>query len=534
MFNSCFKYLRGWQLSPSVLIVLIILTSGCAGTQIKTQAPVGFYELCFSLNKLPGNTADKDLYEAAEIYARNIEKSGYNVLKRNVSRNSSCYFVDNVPDFMQVTEKARSNIAQYLLNAFFNKENASLYAVSLDRKSAFIKFDNIGRDQKLPIYMKIDNGLVLTGSDRKMLYAARYLEMLKIDHQFGYNEKGELIINVSSDSSERWMMVPFLYRSLELDEFVSLLPGDYAILATCRSKETDVEFRIPPWNYSKVPFIAKEGFASEDALVFSAGVLSLPFGEDVLLKYFYTLAESYRLPMSSSFMYSPNFNGVNVKPSVMLFSSEFLINGDSIFKPEKILLWIKSVDQQLKEYPDDFYANLLSLKIAKKLYTEKPSFLGGAELLNMTTEVPFESISQHLFIPGTVSVFGSMESNLYLYSEEVLSEYSSYVDIKKSKAVKAFYGSPKNSSDIIVSFVLRAHNSEVLIEKISTILADNGFDVFQTLIEHIAENDSWGSISVKTGTDKENKIVDIYNKMLKKLNNTLSIGVYRVSKENEE
>lgn len=530
MFRSCFDNLRGWHLSPSILIVVFVITAGCGSNQIKRKMPVGFYELCFSFAKLPENTADKDLQEAADIYAGNIEKSGYNVLKKKIISNSVCYFVDNIPDFKPVTEKARSNIAQYLLNAFFNKNNASLYGVSVDRKCAIRKFDNIKKGQKLPIFMKIGNGLTLTGSDRKMLYAARYLEMLKIEHQFGYNEKGELIINISSDSSERWMMVPFLYRSLNLDEFVSLLPGDYAILSSCRMKGTKVEFRIPFWELTKVPLIAKEGFASEDALVFSTGVLSLPFSEDVLLKYFYTLAQSYRLPMSSSFIYSPNFNGVNVKPAVMLFSSEFLINGDSLLKPEKILLWIKSVDQQLKEYPDGFYANLLSLKIAKKLYTEKPSFLGGAELLNMTTEVPFEDIGRQLFSPGTASVFGSLETSLYLYSEEQLSEYSSYIDIKKTKAVKAFYGSPENASEIIVSFVVRAHNSEVLIEKIEKILAENGFDPIQNLVEHIAENDSWGAVSIKTKINNESKIVGIY-KRLKELNNTLSIGVYRVAKE---
>lgn len=520
-------------MSPSIFTaVLIITVAGCGSTQIKRQTPVGFYELCFSFAKLPENTADKDLQEASDIYAGNIEKSGYNVLKRNVSRNSVCYFTDSVPDFLPVSEKAKSNIAQYLLNAFFNKDNASLYGVSINRKFALRMFDNIDRQQKLPIFMKIDNGLILTGSDRKMLYAARYLEMLKIEHQFGYSKDGELIINVSSDISERWMMVPFLYRSLNLDEFVSLLPGDYAILASCRIKGTEVEFRIPSWQLSEVPLIAKEGFAAEDALVFSTGVLSLPFSEDVLLKYFYSLAESYRLPMSSSFMYSPNFNGVKVDPSVMLFSSEFLINGDSVLKPEKILLWIKSVDQQLKEYPDSFYANLLSLKIARKLYTEKPSFLGGAELLNITTEVPFETISQHLFSDGAVSVFGSLENNLYLYSEELLSEYSSYVDIKKTKPVKAFYGSPKNATDIIVSFVVRAHNSELLIEKISNALSQKGFYPIQTLVEHIAENDSWGSVSLKVSAKEESKIVVIYNKLLKELNNTLSIGVYRVAKEN--
>ena len=521
-------------MSPSIFMVFILIfLSGCGSTQAKRQTvPVGFYELCFNFSKLPENTGYKDLKEAADIYAGNIEKSGYNVLKKNVTRGSACYFIDNIPGFRPVNEKPRSNIAQYLLNAFFNKENASLYAVSENRKSAVRKFDNIGRQQKLPIYMKVENGVILTGSNCKMLYAARYLEMLKIDHQFGYNEKGEMIINVSSDSSERWMMVPFLYSSLDLDEFVSLLPGDYAILSSCRANETEVEFRIPSWKYSTVPFIAKEGFASEDALVFSAGVMSLPFSEDVLLKYFYTLAESYRLPMSSSFMYSPNFNGVKVQPTVMLFSSEFLINGDSVLKPEKILLWIKSVNTQLKEYPDKFYANLLSIKIAKKLYTEKPSFLGGAELLNITTEVPFEPIGQHLFNEGTVAVFGSLDSHLYLYSEEVLSEYSSYVDMKKSKALKAFYGSPENATDVIVSFVLRAHNSEVMIEKIEKILADNGFDSVQTIVEHIAENDSWGSVSVKTTIKNEVRLIGIYDKILKKLNNTLSIGVYRVSKEN--
>ena len=186
----------------------------------------------------------------------------------------------------------------------------------------------------------------------------------------------------------------------------------------------------------------------------------------------------------------------------------------------------------MKNYPDKFYANLLSLKIAKKRYTNTPSFLGGAELLNMTTEVPFERIRQYLFSGGTATVFGSLDSHLYLYSGDLLSEYSSYIDISKTKPIKAFYGLPKSSDRIIVSFVLRSANSEGIVEKISEILKDNNFEVIQILLESVSKNDAWGSVSVATNLKNEKKLVEIYEKNLKLLTETLSIGVYRVSKEN--
>jgi hypothetical protein len=259
--------------------------------------------------------------------------------------------------------------------------------------------------------------------------------------------------------------------------------------------------------------------------------MSLPFDEEILLKYFYSISKSYILPPSSGLYYSPNFKGSNVRPTVLLFSSELAISGEYIISPEMIYMWISSVKMQLEEFPDAFYANLLSLKIAKKLYTGNPSFLGGAELVNKTTAVPFENIAKMLFHKGNVTVFGSISSSLYLYDGDIISEFANLLEIDRSPGVKAVFGSPENIDRSIISFVVRSANAEVLTEKVSNGLKEEGFIPFQVLFEQVSLNDAWGAVSISVDRNSEKKILDLYEKKFKLLNNTMSIGVYRVAKE---
>jgi len=270
---------------------------------------------------------------------------------------------------------------------------------------------------------------------------------------------------------------------------------------------------------------------NEDALVFSVSFMSLPFDEEIMLKYFYSLSKSYLLPPSSGLYYSPNFKGSSVRPTVLLFSSELAISGEYVISPETIYMWVSSVNAQIEEFPDTFYANLLSLKIARKLYTGSPSFLGGAELVNKTTAVPFENIAKMLFNTGNVTVFGSISSSLYLYRGDIISEFSNLIEMSKAASVKAVFGSPDNSDRSIVSFVVRSANAEVLTDRMVADLKKEGFTPFQFLFEQVSLNDAWGSVSVSVEKSSEKKILDLYEKRFKLLNNTISVGVYRVSKE---
>ncbi|HSW60492.1 MAG TPA: hypothetical protein VLJ60_06805, partial [bacterium] len=357
----------------------------------------GFYEMCFNFPKLPENTNENDVKTASAAYEDHLNRNGITVLKRRHTGDSVCYFTDSIKDLSLPRMELENNISQYLLTAYFNREHSSVYGVFPGKMRSEKIVDNIPFLRKLPIYIEKQEGLVISGTNTKMLFAARYLDVLEIGNEFGFNDKGRMVINVKPDESDRWKMIPFLFDLLNLYDFVSLLPGDYAVLNDCRDEKVSLKLSIPSWDVSPVPVANDKVVGNEDALVFSVSSMSLPFDEEIMLKYFYSLSKSYLLPPSSGLYYSPNFKGSSVRPTVLLFSSELAISGEYVISPETIYMWVSSVNAQIEEFPDTFYANLLSLKIARKLYTGSPSFLGGAELVNMTTAVPFENIAKMLF-----------------------------------------------------------------------------------------------------------------------------------------
>lgn len=483
------------------------------------------------MQKVPSETTEADIHNSSDHYADHLKKSGVSVLKKKSGQTSVCYFTDKIPDFSRPSEILQNSVSQYLINACFTKENSSLHAVLPGGKSSIALIDDVPLSAKLPLYYEINEGLSLKGGGRRLLIISRYLEILKIRHQFGLNEAGELMINIKPDQSARWMMVPFLYNSLNIEDFISPLPGDYSILRHSGNVKIVSSIKIPSWELDAIPVERNNELMGDDAIVFSSGILSLPFDDEMLMKYFFSLAGSYQLPPFSGLYYSPNFRGASVFPRVLLFSSELSINGEISPSPENILLWALSVDRQIEEYPDPFYANLLSVRIAKKLFTGTPSFLGGAELFNYTAPVSFEKIRDYLFHRGNVTVFGLLKSSMYLCTDDLISEYPSVSDISKSERIKAYYGSPDNSSYSVASIVVRSPKTVEITEKITGILVNNGFGILSTLFEQVSQNDAWGSVSVVISLEDEKKILDLYEKNFKLLDNTVSLGVYRVAKK---
>ncbi|MGI6394226.1 MAG: hypothetical protein ACOX2F_05785 [bacterium] len=509
------------------------LTSGCGKTVIinKDLRKPAFYELCYNFPKLPENTEENDIKTALNEYEEHLNEAEITVLKRKNSSDSVCYFIDNFKEIPPFQKEIENNISQYLIHAYFNEEHSSVYGIFPGGKEAKKLKDNIPFLRKLPLYIDKHEGLVISGTNKKMLFMARYLDVLEIKNEFGFDEKGKMVINVKQEGSNRWKMVPFLFDLLDLGEFASPLPGDYALLSEKVNEKVSLKLNIPFWEKFEVPTAKEKVLGNEDALVFSVGTLSLPFDEETLLKYFYSLSKSYLLPPSNGLYYSPNFRGSNVSPTLLLLSSELAISGEYAVTPEMIYMWISSVASQLGSFPDSFYANLLSLKIAKKLYIGTPSFLGGAELVNMTREVPFENIAKMLFYKGNVTVFGSLESSLHLYQGDIISEFPTLTDLSKSARIKAVFGSPDESGRSIISFVVRSANAESLTENISSDLEKKGCFVIQTLFEQVSLNDAWGAVSVVVEKKDESMLLELYEKKFKLLNNTLSVGVYRVEKE---
>lgn len=525
-------FLRGRCFPPLFFtFFFLVLSASCAGEVKKEPQKISFYELCFYLQKVPSQTTESDVLNAFDHYADHLKKSGISVLKKKMNGPSVCYFTDKVPDFSRPAGELQNGVSQYLVNACFTKENSSLHAVLPGGKSSVVMHDDIPLTAKLPLYYEINEGLSLKGGGRRLLIISRYLDILKIRHQFGLNEAGELMINIKPDQSARWMMVPFLYNSLNIEEFISPLPGDYAILRNSGTVKVVSNIKIPSWELDTIPVGRNQELLGDDAIVFSSGVLSLPFDDEMLLKYFYSLSGSYLLPPFSGLYYSPNFRGASVFPRVLLFSSELAISGETSPKPEDILLWALSVDRQIDEYPDQFYANLLSVRIAKKLYTGSPSFLGGEELLNYTAPVSFEKIRDYLFHRGNVTVFGSLKNSMYLCTDDLISEYPSVSDISRSERTKAYYGSPDTANYSVASIVVRSAKTGEITEKIGRMLIENGFSILSTLFEQVSQNDSWGSVSVAISLEDEKKLLDLYEKNFKLLDNTVSLGVYRVAKK---
>ena len=190
-----------------------------------------------------------------------------------------------------------------------------------------------------------------------------------------------------------------------------------------------------------------------------------------------------------------------------------------------------SSERQLETYPDTMYANLLSLKIAKKLVFADKTFLGGKDLDNKKQFVDFEAVRHSFFSSGNVLISGEMPENLYLFAGGTIKESTSVADISEVSGFKALFGDPEINDTSIVTFVLRSVNAEETLEKIEKSLAGKGFEPIHRMLEKTGENNSWGSVSVKTAISNESRLMSLYDKEYKTLDKTLSIGVYRVAEK---
>jgi hypothetical protein len=197
----------------------------------------GFYEMCFNFPKLPENTNENDVKTASAAYEDHLNRNGITVLKRRHTGDSVCYFTDSIKDLPLPRMELENNISQYLLTAYFNREHSSVYGVYPGKMRSEKIVDNIPFLRKLPIYIEKQEGLVISGTNTRMLFAARYLDVLEIGNEFGFNDKGRMVINVKPDESDRWKMIPFLFDLLNLYDFVSLLPVTMQCLTIAGTKK---------------------------------------------------------------------------------------------------------------------------------------------------------------------------------------------------------------------------------------------------------------------------------------------------------
>lgn len=508
------------------LLFLAALFFVCCNKNAKVEKEDSpdFYELCFYFSKLPAKASLKDVETASKTFAATLSA---NVLSERATLLKSCFFLDKEPDLSADTAANTPNeVANYLLKAFFKKESASLYGIKNSGKITKKIYDETRFSGKLPAAETFEEGISFKGWNAKIPYLSRYLENIGIKHSFG--TANGIVLNIPADIQGRWKIALFLYNSLDLANLVKPLPGDFAVLAQCGEEDSVVNVKKHGWNKTKVEKTVSGN--GKSSIIFKLGASNIPFSDETALKYLHSLASSHELPFESGSFYAPNFTSSSVVPVLYLFSGELLFSAPAA-DPESLLLWTISSERQLETYPDALYANLMALKIARKLVFADKTFLGGKDLENEKQFVDFEAVRNSFFSDGNVSVSGEMPEELYLFSGETIKESATVADISEVSGFKALFGDPAINDAAIVTFVVRGKNTSGIIGRIEKSLEYKGFEPFRKMIESIGDADSWGSVSVKTAISNESRLMNLYDKEYKNFDKTLSIGVYRVSEK---
>lgn len=518
------------RLIKRILFILFLTTVFfvcCNKTEkVEKEDLPDFYELCFYFSKLPSNTAVSDVETASGIYSAFLEESGVAVLEKKSSLLKSCFFTDKEPvisgGYMKNSDSAA---AEYLLKAFFNIEHSSLYAMKNAGRTIKKIGDEIPLERKIPVAETIEEGLEISGFEAKIIRISRYLDNLEIKNYFGLNREGRISLGVPADLQGRWRIALFLYETLDFENIMKPEPGDFAVFALSGEETSEIDIRKSGWRKETPAEATSEN--GKNMIRFKTGAVNLPFSEEVSLKYLYSLAFVHRLPFENGFAYSPNFQYSSVNPQLYLLSGE-LVFAEKIPSAESLFLWILSSERQLETYPDALYANLLALKMAKRLVFGDRTFLGGKDLENKNLYIDFETVRNSFFSSGNVSVSCQSE-NLYLFSGGTTKETAEPADISEVSAFKALFGNPEISSYSIVTFAVRNRKTSEIVDEIEKSLSQDGFKVIHRIEESLPGSDAWGAVSVRTEIADENKLLSLYETKYKLMDRTLSFGVYRVS-----
>lgn len=493
--------------------------------KVEKEDSPDFYELCFHFSKLPAKASLKDVETASKTFSGTLSAK---VLSEKTTLFKSCRFLDKEPEFQgNFSGDTGNEAANYILKAFFNKESSSLYGIKNSGKIIKKIHDAVPLERKIPSAVTTGEGLEIKGRDAKIIRLSRYLDSLEIKNSLGSDRNTNFTLDVPADIQGRWKIALFLFSSLDLERVSKPQPGDFALLALCEDGKTTVSVKKSGWEKTKITKMTAEN--GLNAINFGLGASNIPFSEEIALKYLYSLAFSHRLSFENGSPNSPVFSFSSVNPMLYLFSGKLEFSAP-VHDPEPLLLWILSSERQLETYPDELYANLLSLKIAKKLVFADTTFLGGKDLENKNQFIDFEAV-RNSFFSGNLSVSGDMPDDFYIFSGETITESVETADIPEVSGFKALFGDPEINDTSIVTFVVRSANASEIIGKIEKSLEEKGFEPFHRMLENIKNGGAWGSVSVKTALSNESRLMNLYEKNYKTLDKTLSIGVYRVSEK---
>ncbi len=367
-------------------------------------------------------------------------------------------------------------------------------------------------------------GIILRGSDPRMLSFRAFLTRSGIPASFGIDRMGNLVLSIARDATDRYLIVPYAWEHIDYAERAALTPEDAALAKATAGVPAELELRIPGWEKA----YARTVVGTEPRILFKSSTLNLPFGEETLVAFFYSLRDSTLRPGSLAALYHPAFSGIPVTVRVDLFSAEIVFSESAALSPEEFFLWMYTLRAPSEQYDDAFYANLLALKIAKKLYTGIPSFLGGATLFTRSDEIPYDDIRRHLLIAGGVEFSGLAVPYCYVWRGDRFSETTVLLPREQSQPVKALYGASDGAIRSLFSIVLRAADAEAKRQMIEQKLATRNIAPISRFYERTGDQDGWAAVNFTVDPTREAEMMKFFDGELAAIDTTISIGVYRV------
>ncbi len=516
-------------------LFLFIFMLGCTsfsgelqGKKEHKEPSFSSFETCFYLMNLPKNIKEKDIEETAAVFKiAAYKKNSAAITGRQITDKKICFFSDKEFVFEDLEYLTENSNAYYLLTAFFKEDNSSFYGIT---NGTFVKKkDNTPLSAKLPEIKTISEGVEIKGNAKKIVYFHNYLKLIKINHKFGINN-GKLYISVERSEEPRYLLVPYLWEYF-VEKKSSLFAGDYAILEMLKDEKGEIRILVPDWKKESLQITP----SSTNRIEIRHSILNLPFREEHIVRFFHTLKDNYQNSQSCYAYYSPQYCGADINVRVNLFSSEIEFSSYTEISPEMLFVWVLTSSEGDTGYSDELYANILALKIARKLFTNAPSFLGGSRLFAKAEALPSEEIRKYILKKEYISVFGKFDSSIYSYQPELFSESTTVLPIERVSSFKALYGMPESAENSIVSIVIRSKKAKEELEKTKEILKLEGFDnIILELYEKIDENDSWSSLSISIPVKEEHKIMTLFDGAISKtISGVASIGAVRISKNEE-
>lgn len=521
---------RAISTALTVSAFCLILVSCTTVEKKEPKYEGGFFETCFYFSSLPENIGYSHLIKASKIFKNEFCRSrvrSKNIFEMKFHGDKTCFFSKN-----RIDKKTEEMIFQnedkrkeYILNAFFTEKNSSVYWS--DGRKILRIHDTIPEKFKLPAITENSetDRIVIKGKDSRIIRFKNYLESIEMPFKLGTTQGNKLKLIVEKTEDERFFLIPFFWDKFNFKEIVPHKPGDISIISgNSEKKSAELKMYYGGWEKRKV----ETKKSNRSIIEIKKSVLNSSFNEEHITAYIFDIKDSYKNSRNITKLYSPKYSGGQIIPAVKLFSSELLIESSVAMSPEDTFMWIFSADGNFDFRNESFMGNLISLKLAKRLYTGVPSFLGGQNLFNRTMNIPFEALRQTLFSENQVVYHGDFENHQYIYDKSGFSEKSAIKKPGKIKGTKAFFGSTENAHYIVGSIVIRANSAKKHIEKAKEILYDSKISVIQEIHEDTGIKDGWASFSFIAPSDFEQKIIKLFDSSIAPVHKTFSLGVYRV------